>query len=247
MDITGSLKSVQDRIAESAIRAGRRPEDVTLVAVTKTWPSEAVVAGYRAGIRDFGENRVEELASKRAEVEAELGRDSNIVWHAIGPLQSRKSNLAADHADVFHAMDRLKIANRINRRLSESGRGLQMKLPLFIEVNVSGEVSKAGIDCSRWEEDGGQREKLAAFAKEVAQLPYLAPQGLMTMAPWQVDPAIIRSVFRRVRLLSEWLQSEVPHAEWSLLSMGMTDDFELAIEEGATHIRVGRAIFGPRH
>lgn len=247
MDITGRLKGVQDRMVTAAIRCGRQPEDVTLVAVTKTWPSEAVIAGYQAGIRDFGENRVEELAGKRGEVEAELGRDIGIVWHAIGPLQSRKSNLAADHADVFHALDRLKIANRINRRLAESGRGAQMKLPIFIEVNVSGEESKAGIDCSRWEEDGAQRDNLAAIAKAVAQLPHLSPQGLMTMAPWQVDLAIIRSVFRRVRLLSEWLQSEVPQAEWSSLSMGMTDDFELAIEEGATHIRVGRAIFGPRH
>lgn len=246
MDITEKLKSVQDRIAESAMRAGRQPEEVTLVAVTKTWPAEAILAGFRAGIRDFGENRIEELASKKSRVERELGPGSEIVWHLIGPLQSRKSKLAADHADVFHALDRLKIANRVNQRLAESGRGAKTKLPFFLEVNVSGEESKAGIDCSRWEEDGAQRENLATIARTVAQLPFLTPRGLMTMAPWQVDSAVIRSVFRRVRLLSEWLQSEVPQADWALLSMGMTDDFQIAIEEGATHIRVGRAIFGPR-
>ena len=246
MDIVGNLSAVQERLAKSAIRAGRSPGDVTLVAVTKTWPAEVVVAGYRAGIRDFGENRVEELAEKRIAVEAELGDDSEIVWHAIGALQSRKSTLAADNADVFHALDRFKIADRMNRRLGESGRGEHVKLPVFVEVNISGEESKAGIDCSRWEEDGAQREKLGAFAIAVAQMPYLAPRGLMTMAPWNAEPAAIRSVFRRLRQLSEWLQSEAPQADWSQRSMGMTDDFEIAVEEGATHVRIGRAIFGHR-
>ncbi|MCI0394710.1 MAG: YggS family pyridoxal phosphate-dependent enzyme [Chloroflexi bacterium] len=235
--------ALQEQIAQAAARAGRRPEAITLVAVTKTWPAAVVVAAYQAGMRHFGENRPEELAAKRPEVEARLGRDSGITWHLIGPVQSRKSDLAADYADVFHALDRLKIARRLSERLQENGRG---NLPVFLEVNVSGEAAKAGLECSRWEEEPAQRRALQEVATAVAGLPGLQPLGLMTMAPWQVEEATIRSVFRRTKALAEWLQAAVPQAGWSALSMGMTDDFVSAIEEGATHIRVGRALFGPR-
>jgi hypothetical protein len=119
-------------------------------------------------------------------------------------------------------------------------------LQIFIEVNISGEASKAGLDCSRWEDDQDQRKKLLALAEMVNDLPGLQPSGLMTMAPWQVNEQIIRTVFRRTRLLGEWLQGKYRDADWSRLSMGMTDDFEIAIEEGASHVRIGRAIFGSR-
>jgi hypothetical protein len=115
-----------------------------------------------------------------------------------------------------------------------------------LEVNISGEGTKAGIDCSDWEQDSSQRENLQSIAEVVADLPGLMSMGLMTMAPWQVDSQTIRSTFERTRRLSEWLQAAVPQTNWSNLSMGMTDDYEIAIEEGATHIRVGRAIFGDR-
>jgi hypothetical protein len=152
----------------------------------------------------------------------------------------------ADYADVFHALDRLKVANRLSRRLVEANLEQTKSLPVFLEVNVSGEASKAGIDCRNWEEDGSQRETLEQIAMAVAELPGLAPLGLMTMAPWQVSDDVIRKVFQRTRNLGEWLQETLPQAKWSNLSMGMTDDFEIAVEEGATHVRVGRALFGSR-
>jgi PLP dependent protein len=235
-------RTLQERIMEAASRAGRRPVDVTLVAVTKTWPAQQVVEAYEIGIRHFGENRAEELAEKRQEVAAILGPDNGIIWHLIGPLQSRKSDLAADYADVFHALDRLKVAKRLSRRLEENGR----ILPVFLEVNVSGEASKAGFACQQWENDARQREEIRQAATVVAALPGLELQGLMTMAPWNVTSALIRATFQRTRALAEWLQTAVPQARLSALSMGMSDDFEIAVEEKATHVRIGRALFGER-
>jgi pyridoxal phosphate enzyme (YggS family) len=247
MNIEANYAVVQDRIATAARKSGRRPEEITLVAVTKTWPAEVVVTAYKAGLRDFGENRPEELEQKLPDIVDQLGNDSGgIVWHAIGSLQSRKSNLVADQADMFHALDRMKIAQRLSRRLQENGRSEISPLGVFLEVNVSGESVKAGINCSHWETDSDQREKLCNMAEAVVKLPGILPLGLMTMAPWQVDRRVIRDVFRRTRLLSEWLMEQVSVGDWRALSMGMTDDYELAIEEGATHVRVGRAIFGSR-
>jgi pyridoxal phosphate enzyme (YggS family) len=238
---------IQERIAQTAQRAGRRAEEITLVAVSKTWPADVVVAAYQAGMRHFGENRVEELTEKRAAVEVILGQASGIAWHLIGALQSRKTSLAAAHADVFHALDRLKIAHRLSRLLVENGR----VLPLFLEVNVSGEASKSGYVADNWENDATQRENLRKDVETIAVLPGLQLQGLMTMAPWAAEPEVVRSVFKRTRLLARWLETssglQLPvSATLTRLSMGMTDDFEIAIEEGATHIRVGRALFGSR-
>ncbi|MGD8584894.1 MAG: YggS family pyridoxal phosphate-dependent enzyme [Chloroflexota bacterium] len=247
MDIEERYQVVLDRVATAADRACRPATDITLVAVTKTWPAETVVAAHRAGMRHFGENRAAELTEKRPAVEAVLGPDSGIAWHAIGALQSRKTNMIADAADVFHALDRAKIANRLSRRLVENGRAESDPLPVFIEVNLSGEASKSGLECSEWESAVGQRQSLRQLAALVQELPGLVPQGLMTMAPWQVEDEVIRRVFRGTRQLAQWLQDAEPDGRWLGLSMGMTDDFEIAIEEGATHIRVGRAIFGPRN
>lgn len=236
--------AVGERIAAAAARTGRDPASITLVAVTKTWPAELIATAYDVGMRHFGENRVEELVEKRPAVAAALGEAAGLTWHMIGTLQSRKTNDVADHADVFHALDREKIANRLSRRLQETGR----ELPVFVEINMSGEASKSGLDCANWEGDATQRENLRTVIQQVAALPGLRPSGLMTMAPWQVSEDEIREVFRRTRLLDEWLRGtgEMPD-EWSSLSMGMTDDFEIAIEEGATHVRIGRALFGERH
>jgi PLP dependent protein len=245
MSIENRLDEIRARIALAAGKSGRKPEEITLVAVTKTLPVEVVLSGYQAGIHHFGENRAEELAQKTAEV-AELLRVNSIIWHQIGSLQSRKSNLVADHADVFHALDRSKIARRLSNRLIENGRAKNRPLPVFLEVKVSGEESKAGFDCTNWQNDSSKREQLLTLAQEIEGLSGLAPQGLMTMAPWKVDEKIIRDVFQQTRRLSEWLQSATAQSEWSKLSMGMTDDFEIAIEEGATHVRIGRAIFGER-
>jgi hypothetical protein len=246
MSIERNYADVREYITSAAEKVSRQVSDITLVVVTKTWPSDVIEKAYKADIRDFGENRAEELAQKKPEMENRLGKECGIVWHAIGSLQSRKTNDIADYADAFHALDRLKIAQRLSRRLVENGRVTRSPLPIFLEVNISGEGTKAGIDCSDWEQDSSQRENLQSIAEVVADLPGLMPIGLMTMAPWQVDSQTIRSTFERTRRLSEWLQAAVPQTNWSNLSMGMTDDYEIAIEEGATHIRVGRAIFGDR-
>lgn len=234
--------AVQARIDAAAHRAGRPPEAVTLVAVTKTWPAELVVAAYEAGMRQFGENRPEELAHKRPAVEAVLGAENGITWHLIGPVQSRKSDMAAGYADVFHALDREKIARKLSAELALNGRSL----PSFIEVNISGEASKLGLDLRNWESSATQRGQLRKLLQIVSELPGMPVVGLMTMAPWDAEPAAIREVFRRTRALAEWWREETGAGSPLCLSMGMTDDFEIAIEEGATHVRVGRALFGER-
>ena len=235
-------EAVAGRIAAAAARAGRPAEAVTLVAVTKTWPAELAVAAYEAGLRHFGENRPEELAAKRPAVAAALGPAAAVTWLLIGTLQSRKTDLAAAHADVFHALDRAKIARRLAADLAAVGR----TLPVFVEVNLSGEATKSGLLLTNWEEDATQRAALRTMVSGLLATPQLPPLGLMTMAPWDVPAEEIRAVFRRCRLLAEWLAAELPELPPLALSMGMTDDFEIAIEEGATHVRVGRALFGER-
>lgn len=235
--------AVQERIAQAAQGAGRQPEEITLVAVTKSWPVAILLAAYEAGMRHFGENRAEELALKRPAVEAALGADSGIVWHKIGDLQSRKTTAVADYADFFHALDRVKIAHKLSSRLEDNGR----QLPILLQVNVSGEGTKSGFACAQWETDGRQRENLLAAVREIGQLPHLTIRGLMTMAPWTATPAEITAVFQQTRQLADWLAANAPQTDWTALSMGMTDDFELAIAAGATHVRVGRALFGERN
>lgn len=262
-ELAERITAVQERITTAATRVGRDPAEITLVAVTKTWPPDTHMAAYAAGLRHFGENRAEELAEKRPYLESHLGVNSGITWHLIGTLQSRKTALAAAHADVFHALDRLKIAHRLARDLAANGRAANGRaangraangratnphftLPVFLEVNVSGEETKSGFDCTRWEEVEGRTAVLLAAAAEIINLPGLALAGLMTMAPWDAPPDAIRAVFRRTRQLATRLQTDLSLSAPLQLSMGMTDDFEIAIEEGATHVRVGRALFGER-
>lgn len=235
-------QEIQERIAAAAARVNRDPAAITLVAVTKTWPVATVLAAYEVGMRHFGENRVEELAEKVPALNQALGPAHGVTWHLIGNLQSRKTGAAAAYADFFHALDRLKIAHRLSAQLQQNRR----TLPVLLEVNVSGEASKAGFDVTRWETDEGQRRGIRDAAATITQLPNLQLCGLMTMAPWEVTDEEIRAVFRRTRELAHWLQETLPTLDFSTLSMGMTDDFEIAIEEGATHIRVGRALFGER-
>lgn len=162
---------VQERVAAAAARAGRPATDITLVAVTKTWPADVLLEAYAAGMRHFGENRTVELVEKRPFVESQLGRDSGIVWEFIGTLQSRQSQTVADLADSFHALDRLRIATRLSRQLLENGRFL----PVYLEINVSGEASKSGFQMSNWEQDATQREELRKAVETIHQLPGLRP------------------------------------------------------------------------
>lgn len=233
--LEANLRSVQARIAAAAERAGRDPSEITLVAVTKMQPPAVIQAAYALGLRHFGENRVGEAEAKVGDLPVD------IVWHMIGHIQSRKANRVVPLFDVVHSLDSVKLARRLDR---SSGDPAQ-PLPVLVECNVSGEESKYGLDASRWAEDGAQRAALLEAVAEIVALTNLRVQGLMTMAPIVSDPEQARPVFVRLRQLAEQLAAAFPQADWHHLSMGMTDDFEVAIEEGATMVRVGRAIFDP--
>ncbi len=235
------LKEVQARIAEAALRAGRDPDDVTLVAVSKMFPIEAILAAYEAGQREFGENRPEEGTERIPKVEAILG-DTHFTWHMIGHIQRRKARMVVDHFDVVHSIDRGVLAEKLSRLSVEAGR----EIPVLLECNVSGEASKYGYDLSGWEHDAEVRDAFFERAAKVLALAGLHVEGLMTMAPIVDDPEEARPVFASLRALRDALRARFPQSKWSHLSMGMTDDFEVAVEEGATLVRIGRAIFGER-
>lgn len=211
------LAEVRERIARAAARAGRKPEEITLVAVTKVFPASVIREAYELGLRDFGENYVQEFERKHPEL-ADLG---SARFHLIGHLQSNKARRAAELFDVIQTLDTPKLA----RRLNETGR----RLPVMIEVKLSEEASKSGVDPAA----------LPALIEAVRACPNLTLLGLMTMPPWSEDPEASRPYFARLRRLAE---------EHGLreLSMGMSHDLEVAIEEGATCVRVGTALFGPR-
>ena len=218
------LARVEQQIADAAARAGRSPGEVTLVAVSKTFPLDVVKAAFELGITDLGENRAQELKQKVAA----LG--SGPTWHFVGHLQTNKVKQVLGAASLIHSVDRFGLAEAIDRR----ARALDIKQRVLLEVNVSGEGSKHGV----------APQSLMRLAEEVSELASLEVQGLMTMAPFSDDPENSRPYFAELRELGAELTSLLPGAEE--LSMGMTRDFEVAIEEGATLVRIGEAIFGPR-
>lgn len=232
--IAANLAAVRDRIARAAQAGGRPAEGVRLVAVSKTCPPEAIAEALAAGQLDFGENRVEEALPKLAALAGAGAR-----WHMIGHIQSRKARevAAADFA-LVHSVDSLKLAERLSRAAVEAGR----RVPLLLECNVSGEAAKSGLRAVSPADWDALRPALAALLA----LPALEVRGLMTMAPIVPEPAAARPYFARLRLLRDRLAAEWPGVAWAELSMGMSDDFEAAIAEGATLVRVGRAIFGER-
>ena len=242
-EIGHNLEQVRGRIAAAARRAKRNPDEITLVVVTKTHPADVVLQVLACGERHVGENRIDELEAKRRKVErlvpAELPAP---IWHMVGHIQSRKAGGAVQVADVIESVDSVKLARRLDSFAAETDR----RVPVLLQVNVSGEESKYGWPAGGWEEDSDQRAALRAWAAEVLEFPQLEVQGLMTMAPWTADEGVIRAVFQSLRRLCDWLRDEFPGADWRHLSMGMSDDYEIAIEEGATIVRVGRAILGPR-
>lgn len=240
-EIVENLAHVRERVAAAAHRAGREPGEITLVAVTKTHPASVVAAAYRAGLHDLGENRVEEASAKIRAFRELTPFIQGPRWHMVGHLQRRKARLAVALFDIIHSVDTLRLAQRINRIAEESERVMQV----LLEVNVSAEDSKYGFKLSpaagpqAWETFSSDVERILA-------LPYLQSCGLMTMAPIVSDPEHARPVFAALRTLRDRLSQRFPQAEWRELSMGMTDDFEVSIEEGATMVRIGRAIFGER-
>jgi pyridoxal phosphate enzyme (YggS family) len=231
--VSARLAEIRRRIAAACARAGRGPDEVVLVGAAKTQPVERLRAARAAGLAVFGENRVQEAEEHRAALDPE-GAGRGLEWHLIGPLQSNKARRAASLFDAFHAVDRVKIALALERELAALGR----TVPAFAEVNLGGEESKHGF----------LPERLPAALAPLAGLAHLRIVGLMAVPP--PDPAgaeAARPWFRRLRELAEELRAR---PEWAgfpaRLSMGMSDDFEVAIEEGATHVRVGTLLFGAR-
>lgn len=225
MNLAERYERVLDRVAEAAQRAGRAPEDVTLVAVSKTWPADVLKDAAGAGAEVFGENRAQELKEKFAV----LG--DRVRWHFVGPLQSNKVRNVVGVAELVHSVDRYGLGEAIARR----ARSLGIVQDVLVEVNTGGEATKHGVEPA-----GAVR-----LAEEVAALDGIAVKGLMTIPPRSDDPDGARPYFRDLAMLRDLLAESLPGA--TELSMGMSADFEQAIEEGATIVRVGEAIFGPRH
>jgi pyridoxal phosphate enzyme (YggS family) len=226
------LDRLRRRIAAAAGRARRDPAGIRLIAVSKGKGIDAVREAAAAGLTDFGENYLEEAESKIRVLPAEL------VWHMIGHVQSRKAKGVVERFRFVHSVDSAKLAGRLSRFAAERGAAVK----ILLECNVSGEAAKSGwpaADPSQWRILFGQWEGILS-------LPGLSVIGLMTMAPFAEDPEESRPVFRRLRDLLREARAAFPDAVGPELSMGMTDDFEPAVEEGATMVRIGRALFGPR-
>lgn len=238
--IAQSLHRVRERIAEAALRAGRSPDSILLVAVSKTMPPEAVLEALTAGQRDFGENRVEEALPKMAAV----GVVDQVRWHMVGHVQSRKAREVAGAFYLVHSVDSLRLAQKLNARVPEG----QVQ-DVLLECNVSGEASKYGFALHGWEREPARFEAFARDVAAILALPRLRVRGLMTMAPIVETPEQARPFFASLRALRDALRAhfpEQPAETFEHLSMGMTDDFEAAVAEGATIVRIGRAIFGER-
>ncbi len=224
VDLRARVRAVRTRIDDAAARRGRDPSTVRLVAVTKAFPADVVRAALDAGIVDMGENRAQELKEKMAAV----GADAR--WHFIGPLQTNKAKIVTANVVLVHSVDRSEVAEAIARR----ARAIGATQDILIEVNVAGDPAKHGVD----------RTRAVGLAREVDALEGIRVKGLMTMPPYPEDAEESRPYYRSLAELGAVLIDELPGA--GELSMGMTRDFEVAVEEGATLVRVGEAIFGPR-
>jgi len=231
MSIAENLARVRERIDVAAHRAQRRPEEIKLMAVSKTFPAERIREAYDAGLQLFGENRVQEFASK-----ADSLRDlHDAEWHLIGHLQTNK---AAKAAELFVAIDSVDSV-RLAQKLDVSAQQLGKKLEVLIEINVGGEAAKSGVA-----PESGELEELLSAAPKLDHLEF---RGLMTVPPFADDPAEARPYFRKLRELRDQIAARrLPAVDMRALSMGMSHDFEFAIEEGSTCVRVGTAIFGDR-
>lgn len=226
--IDANVNTIRRRIAGACARAGRTPDDVTLVAVSKTFPASTVRDAVRAGITDVGENYVQELLAKREQLAPE-----QIRWHFIGHLQSNKVRYIAPWITLIHAVDSLSIAREIDRRAAQAGRVIE----LLVEINTTGEETKFGIP----------PDTAVSFLRSLEPFAHVRVAGLMTIGPFLPDPEGSRPMFRTLYHLREELRAlGLANATMRHLSMGMTGDFEVAIEEGATLIRIGTAIFGSR-
>lgn len=220
------LSQVQERIARAAVRAGRPEQDITLIGVSKRKSIAEMQSAYAAGLRHFGENRAQEVRDKFPAFDP-----PGIIRHFIGHLQSNKVKYLPGRVDLIHSIDSIKIADAVNQRFGNQ----ELPIPVLVEVNISGEGNKQGVEPE-------QALDLAAYC---AELPFLEFRGLMTIGPLTDEASRIRQAFQEMYKCQQDILAQISVAE-PMLSMGMSGDFEIAIEEGASHIRVGTAIFGPR-
>jgi pyridoxal phosphate enzyme (YggS family) len=237
--IAANLARVQQMLTDACVRAGRDPTSITLVAVSKTNPASAVLEALEAGAQHFGENRVEEAEVKIPAVNAAAA--STPIWHMIGHVQSRKAKDVVPLFQMVHSVDSVKLAQKFSALAVERGR----RLDVLLEVNVSGEETKQGFEASDWERLPAVRQRFVDEVLPLFSLPGLYIRGLMTMAPIVAQMEQARPVFASLAGLRAALAAECGQTLPDL-SMGMTDDYPVAIEEGATIVRVGRAIFGER-
>ena len=234
LSIRENYQYTLDQIATAARKSSRDPKDIKLVVVTKSQPVEVARAAIEAGVRILGENYPEEGVTKIQS----LAGQSGVEWHMIGHVQSRKARLVAEHFALLHSLDSLKLANRLDRFAAEHNR----ILPVLLEFNVGGEETKSGWDAS----DKSMWDEFSPDVQSILDLPNLRVHGLMTMPPLGTDPEDSRRFFQHLRLLRDHLASYFPDADWSELSMGTSADYTVAVEEGATLVRVGTAIVGAR-
>jgi pyridoxal phosphate enzyme (YggS family) len=223
-----------DQIATAARQSNRDPSEIRLVVVTKSQPMEVAQAAIAAGVRILGENYPEEGVMKIQS----LAEQTGVEWHMIGHVQSRKARLVADHFALLHSLDSLKLAQRLDRFAAENHRSL----PVLLEFNVGGEASKSGWDAS----EESQWQALFPDVSSILELPHLHIMGLMTMPPLETNPDDARHYFQRLRSLRDHFASQFPQTDWHELSMGTSADYTVAVEEGATLVRVGTAIVGAR-
>src|ERR1700678_3921128 len=247
MSVAANLNVISERIVRAAQRCGRNPDDIRLMAVTKTQPPERIIEAYQAGQRLFGENRVQEFTDKQPALAQLAGAEEpgsptrpavglvGAQFHMIGHLQSNKAGKAAELFCAVDSLDSAKLADRLNAAAKKTGATIEV----LVEINVGGELAKSGIA-----PDSPELEQILAAAPT---WPYLRLLGLMTVPPFTEDPEGARPYFRRLRELRDQIAArQLPSVKMNLLSMGMSHDFEVAIEEGSTCVRIGTAIFGER-
>ncbi len=236
-DLVAKIKENRERVLEkigaAARSVGRDPDDVRLIVVTKGHSAVVAHAAIEAGAQRLGENYVKEGLSKM-----ELLSDAEVEWHMIGPVQSGKARDLAWHYDWFHALDRLKIA----RRCDHFAERVDLEMPVLLECNLSGEESKSGWPA--WDQD--RWPSLADDLAPLFEFEQLNVKGLMTMPPFDPDPETSRPYFQKLRRLREFLAGRFSQSDWRELSIGMSNDYEVAVQEGATMVRIGTAIVGPR-
>lgn len=232
--IRNNIQRVQENIDKAARKVGRSIDEVKLVVVTKTHPVETVRMAIEAGAKYLGENYAEEGVEKKTLLSDQTG----IEWHMIGHIQSRKARMIAKHYDFVHSLDSVKLANRLSNFSIEINR----TIPVLLECNVSGEESKFGFPI--WDENGW--ESVIPEIEKIISLPGILISGLMTMAPYFDDGELARPIFQKLKRFQAYLMRKFSKTDWHELSMGMSGDYEAAVQEGATIIRVGQAILGYR-